>query len=145
MVAFAQNTRNEVRLVGGDGSLAGAIASNPSTTKGQGASLVCMASAHTNAEVGEDMSPALIAHIAKDASIVVDRAAFNQGGGCGVRAPHRADGADGHHCGEGAARYELSNGQQIVGPLCARDWKGVGSEYVDEGKVVAVRRGSARG
>lgn len=29
-----------------------------------------------------------------------------------------------------------SNGKMVVGPLCARDYKGVSKEYVDEGKVV---------
>ncbi len=33
-----------------------------------------------------------------------------------------------------------SNGQGIVGALCARDWKGVGSEYVGEGKVICQRK-----
>ena len=39
-VAFEQNQRGEVRLNGGDGTLAGALASSPAQTKGQGASLV---------------------------------------------------------------------------------------------------------
>ena len=34
----------------------------------------------------------------------------------------------------------VSNGDEIVGPLCARDYKGVGNEYVNEGKVVCQRR-----
>ena len=29
-----------------------------------------------------------------------------------------------------------SNGEMVVGALCARDWKGVGNEYVGEGKVI---------
>ena len=40
---------------------------------------MCMASAHTNAEIGQNVSPTLIAHIQKDAPIVIDRSAFNQG------------------------------------------------------------------
>lgn len=31
-----------------------------------------------------------------------------------------------------------SNGLDVVGSLCARDYKGVSSQYVDEGKVIAV-------
>lgn len=31
----------------------------------------------------------------------------------------------------------MSNGQDHTGPLCARDYKGVGNEYVSEGKVIA--------
>ena len=33
-----------------------------------------------------------------------------------------------------------SNGENIVGALCARDYKGVGNEYVSEGKVICQRR-----
>lgn len=40
--------------------------------------------------------------------------------------------------GGSAASCVASNGQEVTGPLCARDHKGVGSEYVDEGKVVMV-------
>lgn len=32
---------------------------------------------------------------------------------------------------------EASNGEDVVGALCARDYKGVGSQYVSEGKVIA--------
>lgn len=30
----------------------------------------------------------------------------------------------------------LSNGEDFIGPLCARDFKGVGSQYFNDGKVV---------
>ena len=33
-----------------------------------------------------------------------------------------------------------SNGQDLVGPICARDYKGIGSEYVNEGKVICQKR-----
>lgn len=36
----------------------------------------------------------------------------------------------------------LSNGDDVCGTLCARDYKGVGSQYVSEGKVIAVDQGS---
>lgn len=36
----------------------------------------------------------------------------------------------------------LSNGDDVCGTLCARDYKGVGSQYVSEGKVIAVEEGS---
>lgn len=32
-----------------------------------------------------------------------------------------------------------SNGESVVGSLCARDFKGVGSQYVSEGKVICQR------
>lgn len=62
-VAFAQNQRDEVRLVGGDGDCAGAVASSGSS-KGQGSPLVCqtvtMASGQANAEIDEGgVSPTL--------------------------------------------------------------------------------------
>jgi len=37
---------------------------------------------------------------------------------------------------------QASNGEEIVGALCARDYKGVGDEYVQEGKVICQRLGS---
>lgn len=33
-----------------------------------------------------------------------------------------------------------SNGKNLAGPLCARDYKGVSGEYVDEGKVICLER-----
>lgn len=118
-VAFAQNTRDEVR-VQGDGTISGALSANPgmkqttyvmtnygtelagtltsrtysspSPMGGQNVVVqpLCMASAHTNAEIGEGVTPALMAHAEKQAPIVIDRAAFNQGGGSSLCAPYRA-------------------------------------------------------
>jgi hypothetical protein len=48
---------------------------------------VVMASAHTNAEIGEGVAPSLMAHAEKQAPIVIDRAAFNQGGAA-LYVPH---------------------------------------------------------
>lgn len=33
-------------------------------------------------------------------------------------------------------RCVSSNGEDVIGALCARDYKGVGSQYVSEGKVI---------
>lgn len=74
-VCFAQNTRDEVRLQGGDGSVAGALGASGSA-KGQGVPFV-MATGQANAEVTEDIAPTL--NCAHEQPIVVDRAAFNQG------------------------------------------------------------------
>ena len=38
--------------------------------------------------------------------------------------------------GGGDVRSYASNGQDVVGALCARDSKGVSSQYIAEGKVV---------
>lgn len=36
-----------------------------------------------------------------------------------------------------------SNGEDVIGALCARDYKGVGSQYVSEGKVLCMASGQA--
>ena len=36
----------------------------------------------------------------------------------------------------GRSEAQASNGEDIVGALCARDYKGVGSQFVSEGKVI---------
>ena len=44
--------------------------------------------------------------------------------------------------GGGSVHSYASNGEEIVGALCARDYKGVGNEYVGEGKVICQVRTS---
>lgn len=78
VLAFAQNQRDEVRLMGGDGQVAGTV---PAQTWGthKNETLV-MAHTHSHAEICEGgLTPTLTAHNAKDAPVVIDRAAFNQG------------------------------------------------------------------
>ena len=74
-VAFAQNNRMEVRLIGGEGDHVGALAAQPDFGKGQVGSLVCMASGQAHAEVSgdEDASPALAARQYKDPPILARR------------------------------------------------------------------------
>lgn len=74
-----------------------------------------------------------------DPPILIDRAAFNQGVNAKYPPPHRNDRDLRHPHGTRATRYCLSNGEDVIGPLCARDYKGVGSEYVNEGKVICTR------
>lgn len=81
VLAFVQNQRDEVRLMGGDGQISGALAAARYSTHKQEtlvAEPVVMASAHTNAEIGEGgVSPTLIAHIAKDAPVLaMERTCF---------------------------------------------------------------------
>ena len=54
-VAFAQNTRNEVRLQGGDGSRTGAIEAQP----GKNQTYVCVADDTQNAAIDENLSGTL--------------------------------------------------------------------------------------
>lgn len=54
-VAFAQNTRDEVRLVGGNGDLAGAICASPGSKQ----QTYVLASGQSNAELSRDLAPTL--------------------------------------------------------------------------------------
>lgn len=45
--------------------------------------------------------------------------------------------------GQNVVLVQNSNGEDMVGALCARGYKGVGSEYVGEGKVLAMASGQA--
>lgn len=71
-------------------------------------------------------------------TVVIDRASFNQGANARFPPPHREAGRDGHAGGEEPAcgRVFASNGEDVVGTLCARDWRGVGNQFVREGKVI---------
>lgn len=44
--------------------------------------------------------------------------------------------------GQNVVVAQNSNGEDVVGALCARDYKGVGNEYVGEGKVICQTRTS---
>ena len=104
VLAFAQNTRDEVRLLGGDGSLSGALAAQSGAKQttyvmttantnangsnvsidvayildGTNCNAICMSSGQANAEVTEGgLAPTLT--LLHEAPIVIDRAAYNQG------------------------------------------------------------------
>lgn len=159
-VCYAQNQRYEVRQ-SGDGTTCGAIPASrpgkqfdfvclPATQYGEdmacaplarndgspcdnkGPNVVCVASTQANAERSDDCSPCLTSHLAKDPSVVcmaddnaysaVDKdvcGTLKVGGGCPM-------------C------CLPSNGEGWIGTLCARDFKGVGSQFVKEGKVIAM-------
>ena len=53
-----------------------------------------------------------------------------------VPPPHRGDGPDGHPGGEGPARCVLSNGEEVIGALCACDHKWVQNQQVNQGKII---------
>ena len=100
-VAFAQNTRDEVRLQGGDGQVTGPIAASDSA-KGQGVPFVaqpmtggqttlCMASGQANSEITNDGTSPTITCL-HEQPIVIDRAAYNQG--ANAQYPPRIEKAD---------------------------------------------------
>lgn len=70
-VAFAQNQRDEVRYVSGDGEVAGCVAAtHRSDCKNE--TLLCVASNAANAEICQDVSPVLLARQYKDPPYIVD-------------------------------------------------------------------------
>ena len=73
-VAFAQNTRDEVRLFGGDGSTVGAVSAQPGIKQ---QSFVCMQDGQAKGGISEDVSTTL--NSSHEQPIIIDRAAFNQG------------------------------------------------------------------
>lgn len=126
-----------------------------------------MASTHTNAEIGAGgVSPTLTAHSAKDAPVLATMTTCSQRSARRTAASSSSttsqSGAEGSSssrviamandnaktamneevCGSlkvggGSDDCVASNGEDVVSALCARDFKGVGSQYVSEGKVIA--------
>lgn len=167
-LAFAQNQHDKVRLIGGDGSISGALAAQrwgthknetlvaePSgDTEGMNIQPVVMASAHYNAEIGVGgVTPTLIAHIAKDAPVLATAMTCSHpsvpqtaASSSSTTSPSEADDSCSTQDGSGPEHAEMrghtvrcvsSNGDDVIGALCARDYKGVGTQYVSEGKVIA--------
>ena len=211
VTAFAQNTRDELRIQG-DGTISGALSAQPgmkqqtylaecltpwdvqskrifpeggcAPTLQSGthehnqhvAEPLVLASAHYNAEIGEGgVTPTLIAHIAKDAPVLVTGLTCSHpsvqqtgassssttnpstaAGSCSTRdwsGPDAICMADDNaraavdenlsgslKVGGYTVRCVSSNGDEVIGALCARDCKGVGTQYVNEGKVIACRK-----
>lgn len=118
-LAFAQNTRDEVR-VQGDGTLSGALSAEPGAKQ---QTYICMATSQANAEISDGMAPTLncmheqpivcMTNDTSHAAVDVEMAGTLLAGG-----------------------GYTSDDCQLVGPLCARDYKGVGTQYVNEGKVI---------
>lgn len=75
-------------------------------------SILCMADTQPNTAVSDEMCGALSAHSKKDPPVACT-----------------------------AVSCIASNGQDVIGALCARDGKGVGSQFVTEGKVICVESG----
>lgn len=111
---FAQNVRNEVRIVG-DGTLSGALAARPGMKQ---TTFVCTGGTYP---INEQVAT-------RDKKL-------GRGTALGIGAdgdPAFALLANHPHM---VAASSVSE-PQLVGALCARDFKGVGSRFVSEGKVV---------
>jgi hypothetical protein len=91
---------------------------------------ICMGSTQTNAEVTEDFCPAQCARQYKDPPVIC--VADDN-----VNAAIDEDMSGSLKVGGGQTLRSLpSNGDDVVGALCARDFKGIGNQYVSEGKVI---------
>lgn len=110
--------------------------SSPCADRGQ--NIVCMASAQANAEITEDFAPAQCARQYKDPPIIC------------VADDNVNAAIDENLCGSlkvgggQTLRSVPSNGEDVIGALCARDFKGVGNQYVSEGKVIVQWNESTR-
>ena len=74
-VAFAQNSRDELRIVGGDGSYVGALAASPGMKQqcyimeqAEESGVICMSDTQSNTSIGE--IPSITAHSQKDAPVI---------------------------------------------------------------------------
>ena len=63
---------------------------------------MCMQDGHAHGTIMDGTAPTLNAM--HEQPIVIDRAAYNQGGGGTLRPAHRADGSDGPACRKGSPR-----------------------------------------
>lgn len=136
VIAFAQNTRDEVRLQGGDGWVAGALCADAGAK--QQTYVLQTANGNANgSNVSED-----------DVSYTIDRSNSNAVAQCMTTGQANAEIVD-DMCPTLNTAHEqpiasypidiiLSNGDDVIGTLAARDGKGVGNQFVNEGKVVTV-------
>jgi len=105
------------------GTLMARADSSPNVDGGQ--NVVCMESAQTSAVIEVDQSPTLNASHEQPIICCVD--------------DNGKTAIEEDMCGSlkvGGGSAVNSNGEMVVGALCARDFKGVGNEYVSEGKVI---------
>ncbi|MEC4272926.1 DNA cytosine methyltransferase [Adlercreutzia sp. R25] len=137
-VCYAQNQRYEVRAENGDGAICGALPANPSGKQLQFVAYAIPSNAigapnsGTNSSMAvEELCPTMKSD--GKAHAVVCMADGN------AKAAVDEDMCGSLKVGGGSAvRCVPSNGEDIVGALCARDSKGVGSQCVGEGKVIAM-------
>lgn len=121
-LGFVQNQRNEIRTM----EVSGALAARPGVKQ----QTYVLGSTQAHAELCENLAPTQVARQHKDPPVVC-MADDN------VNASVDEDLAGTLKCGGGQS--VASNGRDYVGALTARDYKGVGNEYVQEGKVICQR------
>lgn len=121
-LGFVQNQRNEIRTM----EVSGALAARPGVKQ----QTYVLGSTQAHAELCENLAQTQVARQHKDPPVVC-MADDN------VNASVDEDLAGTLKCGGGQS--VASNGRDYVGALTARDYKGVGNEYVQEGKVICQR------
>ena len=147
-IAFAQNTRDEVRIFGGDGQVVGALAAQPGMKQTSYIMEHTLAfdttnitsPANGNNPQWDDGCHTLSAKAHPPAVLCMSEAGQNVV--CAADDNGKAA-VEEDLCGSlkvGGGVAVNSNGEGVVGALCARDYKGVGNEYVNEGKVICQER-----
>jgi DNA (cytosine-5)-methyltransferase 1 len=129
-IAFAQNQRDEVRLIGGKGDVASALTSTQFGTH-KGETLICMSSGQANAEIEvDDVSPTLT-NLHEQPIVCMADDAQNSAIDVDVSGTLKCGGGDTVHS------YVSMTGD-IVNALCAADGDhGVGNQYFMDGKVIS--------
>lgn len=151
-VAFAQNTRDEVRLFGGDGKTVGALSAQPGMKQ---TSYVMTQYGSTAGGARHDQSPC--ADRGQDVVVMQDGQANGTVTEDGTSTTLNASHENPIVCmaddnGKSAVETDMSgslkvggcapgcDGERVVGALCARDYKGVGTQFVRDGKVVVQKK-----
>ena len=130
VLSFAQNTRDELR-VQGDGDVSGALAAQPGMKQ-------------TTYVLQSDGSTSVNSHgdgYQTDGSAYTLNCIDRQSVVC-VADDNANAATDVDMCGSlkvGGGSAVNSNGDDLCGTLAARDYKGVGNQYVEEGKVICQR------
>lgn len=162
-IAFAQNTRDEVRLVNGDGQIAGALAAQPgmkqqtfvamsqfgdvagtlaarydsSPCVDRGQNIVCMTDTQPPATIDAETCGALSMTMHKDPPVAAYAVRMREGKPGGGKGPLVSEDVSlTLATGSDQTVFVNSAGTDLVGALCLSDEKGQGSQYVSDGKLI---------
>lgn len=121
-VCFTQNTRDEVRYINGDGGIAGALAASSGMKQTNYIALI------DKEQNGAEEPPAVAYSFDSLSSNSMKSA--NPHSGCNA--------VDISKCLDTSCLNPSCNqgGIAVIGALCARDYKGVGNQYIQENKCV---------